>query len=132
MKHDGVRHFGRPRSVRIGTCEVQFLLQQVRNEGKVVRLAPKVLAVLEKLIENLGDPVSKNALLDHVWPEEDVTEDVVTNAIVQLRKAFGDSSRLPTYIQTVSRAGYALIARVDRGEACGHGVDGLHAGAPAC
>ncbi len=54
--------------------------------------------------------VTKEILLAQVWPMTAVTDDVLTGAISNLRKALGDDARNPRVIQTVPRVGYRLIA----------------------
>ena len=51
-------------------------------------------------------------LLERIWPGVVVGDDVLTQAIIKLRKALGDDSRLPRYIDTIPKRGYRLIAPV--------------------
>jgi DNA-binding winged helix-turn-helix (wHTH) protein len=100
------------RHVRIGTCRLDRSLNEVHDGDRCTRLMPKAAAVLEVLVHFAGQPVSKERLLLEVWRGEFPTEDVVTNAISQVRKAFGDGARDSRYIRTVPRVGYALVADV--------------------
>lgn len=100
------------RHVRIGACRLDRALNEVHDGERCTRLMPKAAAVLEVLVHFGGQPVSKERLLLEVWRGEFPTEDVVTNAISQLRKAFGDGARDSRYIRTVPRIGYALVAAV--------------------
>ncbi|HWN45138.1 MAG TPA: protein kinase, partial [Thermoanaerobaculia bacterium] len=58
--------------------------------------------------------VSKQRLMREVWGDAFVTDEVMTHAIWELRKAFGDEAKNPRYIQTLSRRGYRLLAQVSR------------------
>ncbi len=53
--------------------------------------------------------LSRRQLLDAVWPDVTVGEEVLTHAIAELRKALGDSKRQPRYIETVHKSGYRLL-----------------------
>ncbi len=77
-------------------------------------LPPRASEVLTVLLENAGRLVSKDDLLDAVWDEAYVTESSLTHFISLLRKALGDDTRDPRYIQTLHRRGYRFIADVER------------------
>lgn len=81
-------------------------------DGTPVQLEPKVLRLLVYLIENRNRLVRKQELLDKIWPDAMVTENALTRAIVLLRKALNEDSRVPRYIETVPTAGYRFIATV--------------------
>jgi len=64
------------------------------------------------LAERVGEVVSIDDLLNHVWPGVIVTPDSVYQAVASLRRQLGDDSKQPTYIATVPRLGYRLVATV--------------------
>jgi len=74
------------------------------------RLSPKAAKVLLSLVQEPGRVWSREALLDAAWPEQTVGEEVLTQVIAELRRAFGDDFRRPRYIETVHKAGYRLVA----------------------
>jgi DNA-binding winged helix-turn-helix (wHTH) protein len=78
----------------------------------VVHLPPKPFAVLACLVTQAGQLVTKDALLAAVWPDTVVSEDVLTVAMRQLRRALGDQTRPPQVIETVHGRGYRFIAPV--------------------
>src|SRR5688500_13739800 len=73
------------------------------------RISPKAAAVLEALAETPGQVWTRDALLERVWPNVTVTEEVLTHAIAELRRALGDDARQPTYLETVHKSGYRLL-----------------------
>jgi Tol biopolymer transport system component/DNA-binding winged helix-turn-helix (wHTH) protein len=77
-----------------------------------VSVEPKALRLLIYLIQNRNRLVPKQELLDKVWPDAIVTENVLTREIVLLRKAFKEDSRSPRYIETVPTVGYRFVAKV--------------------
>jgi len=84
------------------------------HNGVEVRLEPKVMAVLVCLAQHAGKVVSREMLESSVWAGMVVGYDAISASIIKLRKAFGDDSRRPRYIETVSKKGYRLIAPVRR------------------
>jgi DNA-binding winged helix-turn-helix (wHTH) protein len=99
-----------PTPFTIGEWLVQPQLNRLsRSGGDVVQLEPKMMDVLVCLARNPGDVVSREALIDAVWPEVFITESVLTRAIAGLRRALGDDARSPRFIETISKRGYRLI-----------------------
>ena len=97
-----------------------------------ILLPPRVVAVLESLLKRPGKIVPKEDLLASAWEGAFVGEDSLTQAISQLRQVLGDDPQRPTYIQTIPRRGYRLIAAVSeplRGEPEPVRTDGQRSGA---
>lgn len=82
------------------------------RDGRAVPLPPRALGVLNTLIATPGEVVTKQALMDAVWPDTFVTESSLLEAIGLLRDTLGDDRKHPTYIQTVHRRGYRFIGVV--------------------
>jgi TolB-like protein len=72
------------------------------------------MAVLSYLADRPGQVVSREALLSAVWPGVIVSDDALTQVVIKLRKALGDTPESPAYIQTISKGGYRLVAKVGR------------------
>jgi len=70
------------------------------------------MEVLVCLAQNAGAPVSKEKLLQAVWPHTFVTEDVLTRSISELRRVFEDDVREPQIIETIPKRGYRLLPQV--------------------
>ena len=79
---------------------------------EAVRLEPKALHVLKALHQRDGRTVRKDELLGEVWPDVAVSDEVLTTAIYQLRRALGDDRRQPKYIETVPRVGYRMVTGI--------------------
>jgi DNA-binding winged helix-turn-helix (wHTH) protein len=77
-----------------------------------VRLSPKAFDVLVALVRQRGRLIRKDELLAQVWPESFVEEGILTVHVSALRKALGDDTRPPAYIETVARTGYRFISAV--------------------
>jgi adenylate cyclase len=101
-------------SLTVGDWTVQPDLNQLSTQGRVVKLEPKAMAVLLHLANRPGQVVGREALLSQVWPGVVVGDDSLTQVVIKLRKALGDDPDRPTYIQTVTKRGYRLVAPVLR------------------
>jgi DNA-binding winged helix-turn-helix (wHTH) protein len=95
-----------------GSHYVEPSLNSIAGPTGSIRLEPKVMQVLVCLAAHAGDAVPKERLMQAVWPDTFVGEDVLTRAISELRRAFGDDAREPRFIQTIAKGGYRLIAGV--------------------
>src|SRR6266705_3427536 len=98
--------------LRVGNWTVEPALNQLSAAGKTLKLEPKAMAALIYLANLPGQVVSREALLSDVWPGVVVGDDSLTQVIIKLRKALGDDPDRPTYIQTVTKRGYRLVATV--------------------
>ena len=79
---------------------------------QAISLRPKTFAVLRFLIEHAGQLVTKEELLDAVWPDTSVSDVVPIVCVRELRQALGDQADAPHFIETVPRRGYRFIAPV--------------------
>lgn len=77
-----------------------------------IALRPKTFAVLRHLLERAGRLVTKDELLDAVWPGTSVSDGVPIVCVRELRQALGDRAEAPTFIETVPRRGYRFIGKI--------------------
>jgi DNA-binding winged helix-turn-helix (wHTH) protein len=100
--------------LRVGDCVVDIPRREIRasQSGVPRRITLKTLQVLLVLVSHRDQVVSREALLEWVWPDTMPTDDVLTQAITQLRKAFGDDRDAPRYLETIAKGGYRLVAPV--------------------
>ena len=96
----------------VGDWLVEPALNQLSRGGAVERLEPKAVEVLLALARHAGQVMSRDQLIAEVWNGLAVTDDALTQSIIKLRKALGDTTREPAYIQTIPKRGYRLIAKV--------------------
>lgn len=82
----------------------------VERRGETVRLERRIMHVLVCLSARPGDVVSRADLLDVVWGDVVVGEEVLTRAVSQLRRALG--RRGVTVIETIRGGGYRLVSPV--------------------
>jgi predicted ATPase len=72
--------------------------------------------VLAYLVAHAGQVVTKDALLQAIWPDMTVAEGVLKTYMGHIRHALGETARAPQYIVTVHRRGYRFMAPVTREE----------------
>ena len=99
---------------RLGDWLVEPSLNRISRGDSTIPLELKVMQVLVCLAENAGDLVSRQQLTDTVWATEFISDNTVTHAITELRNALGDDAKSPTFIETIHRRGYRLVAPVVR------------------
>src|ERR1700739_3714870 len=78
-----------------------------------VPIQQKALDILIVLVQREGEVVSKDELMEAVWPNSFVEESNLTQSIFVLRKALGEGSRENRYIATVPGRGYRFVARLE-------------------
>jgi len=100
--------------LRIGSWDVNPVAGHIARDTEVVRIEARTLRLLQYLAERAGQTVSIDDLLNHVWTGVVVTPDSVYQAVASLRRLLGDDPKRPTYIVTVPRLGYRLVATVSR------------------
>jgi len=84
------------------------------RDGKVTRLAQQPLKILVELVEHAGEVVTRDRLVQLLWPKGVVDYDNSLNAAVRkLRVALDDDSDTPRYIETLARIGYRFVAKLD-------------------
>lgn len=101
---------------KVGSSVVAPSLNEIRRNGSSIHLEPKVMQVLVHLARHSGEVVSKEELIQAIWPDAFVTDDVLKRCVSQLRKAFDDDPRDPKAIETISKGGYRLLLSVTQVE----------------
>ena len=100
------------RRLLVGEWLVEPALDQMSRAGEIIKLEPRTMRLLMRLADAQGQVVSSKQLLHEVWPGVIVGSASLYQAVSQLRKLLGDADETPSYVATVPRKGYRLIARV--------------------
>src|ERR1700757_2941554 len=95
---------------RFADYEFDELARELRAKGKAVELESKPLDILLQLLLHGGEVVTKEELLEAVWPDVMVVDGSLATAVSKLRKAMGDEEH--PAIVTVPRVGYRLAVPV--------------------
>jgi transcriptional activator of cad operon len=98
--------------LKIGEYLVDFISGELRCHDTVIQLDARLAKLLMVLARHAGRVLSIDELLEQAWEGVIVSPDSVYQAITALRKILGDDAKNPTYIATVPKRGYKLIAAV--------------------
>src|SRR5205814_1269879 len=101
-------------SMCFGPYELSLDSEELRKDGKRLKLSGQAIEVLVLLANNRGKLVTREELQQRLWPGATCGdfEHGLNAAVNRLRETLGDSATDPTYIETVPRRGYRFIARV--------------------
>ena len=95
--------------------------------GKPIALSPKAFEILVALIQSYGRLLTKEELMQQVWPDSFVEEANLTVNISALRRVLGEASGGQQYIETVPKQGYRFVATVTESRDNGIPVASVHA-----
>jgi len=98
--------------LRIGDWCVNPTSGQISRDGETARVEVRTMRLLLCLAEHAGEVVSIDELLNQVWTDVIVAPDSVYQAVASLRRLLGHDPKQPTYIATVPRLGYRMVATV--------------------
>lgn len=102
------------KSVFFGEFELSCAKRKLLRGGETVALNSKAFDLLLFLVENRGEILTKEQLLDKVWEGNMVEENNLTVQIAALRKVFGEKKDEHRFIATIPRTGYKFVAEVRR------------------
>jgi pimeloyl-ACP methyl ester carboxylesterase/DNA-binding winged helix-turn-helix (wHTH) protein len=95
---------------RFADVELDLSRREVRRSGEVCTLQPRPFAVLAYLVRHRDRVVSKQELLEQLWPDVTVTESSLQRAVSLARAAIADDGRC---LRTVPKVGYRFVADVE-------------------
>jgi DNA-binding winged helix-turn-helix (wHTH) protein len=103
--------------IRFGTFQLDTQAGQLLKNGRVVRLKPQPLRLLQLLISRPGELVTRDEIRDLLWGTDTFVdfEQGMNTAVRQIREALGDDAETPIFVETVPKRGYRFIAPVDAG-----------------
>ena len=84
----------------------------ILNQDNVLKVELRAMQVLLCLINHAGEPVSRDMLLDEVWSGGEVSDNAINRIIGLLLNQLGDNAKKPSFIKTLPKIGYILIAPV--------------------
>lgn len=92
--------------IRFGSFQIDPRTWLLTGDSREVDLSPRLVEILAFIVSRGGEIVTKEELLEKFWPEVNVSENTLTRAIADIRKAIGEDAASPRFLQTVSRRGY--------------------------
>jgi DNA-binding winged helix-turn-helix (wHTH) protein/TolB-like protein/Flp pilus assembly protein TadD len=99
-----------------GAYRIDSARRLLLRDGEVVPLTPKCFEILIALVENRGEVISKEDLMNRVWPDSFVEEGNLTYTISVLRKALGEHAGQHQYIVTAPGRGYQFVTPVSEAQ----------------
>ena len=96
---------------KFGNCYLNTTERRVIKNGKFLKLTPKTFDVLQLLVENFGEIVTKDEILGKVWNGSFVEEGNLAVQVSKLRRLFGERKN-EHFIETVQGSGYRFVSSV--------------------
>lgn len=98
--------------IRFGTFELNLNSRELRSEKRTIRLQDQAYRLLRLLLERWPEAVSRKEIKNELWPNNTfVDSDHGINTLIKtLRGILGDSPDQPSYIQTLPKLGYRMLA----------------------
>jgi DNA-binding winged helix-turn-helix (wHTH) protein len=109
---------------RFGPFQLDTEIPELRRDGEVVRIEPKVFDILAYLVEHRDRIVSKDELIEAVWDGRIVSDAAVTSRMNLVRQAVGDSGQDQATIRTIPKRGFRFVADVEPEEPAGMSAEG--------
>src|SRR6267142_3555202 len=100
------------RKLRFSPFELSIGERVLRRDGAVLPLGGRALDILIYLAGRPGEVISKQELIDHVWPDVTVEEGSIRVHVAAIRKALGDGQFGNRYIANVKGRGYSFVGNV--------------------
>ena len=100
------------RELHVGAWRVRPDLNRLRGSEGEIQLEPQTMRVLVALLHRPGEVLTRSRLHELAWDGAAVSDESLSRAIFDLRKALGDRASDPVYIETIRKVGYRLIAPV--------------------
>ena len=89
--------------IRFGSFQIEPRTWLLTRDSQPIDLSPRLVEILGHIVSRGGQIVTKDELLEKFWTDVNVTENTLTRAIADIRKAIGDDANAPKYLETASR-----------------------------
>ncbi|MFK7733617.1 MAG: winged helix-turn-helix domain-containing tetratricopeptide repeat protein [Pseudomonadales bacterium] len=107
-----IRKVGAEKRISVGSAIVDFSSLTIDGPAGHTSIEPKIMNLLQVLVDNAGSVVTRAELLEQVWGETYGGDESLSRGISLLRRAFGDTRGDQQYIETVPKRGYRLRAEI--------------------
>ncbi len=94
--------------VAFGDCVFDGDRRELTRHGSVVHAGPKLLRLLELLVDATPRALTKEEIHTSLWPGTFVSDATLTSLVAELRAAIGDDARKPKLVRTIHGYGYAF------------------------
>ena len=100
-----------------GDCTFDRERRELRRDGSPVHAGPKLLRLLELLVDARPRALTKDEIHTSLWPDTFISEGTLTSLVAELREAIGDEARAPRLVKTIHGYGYVFCGDVVAGDA---------------
>jgi DNA-binding winged helix-turn-helix (wHTH) protein len=98
--------------LQFGEFRLDARSRELCRRGAPVHISPKAFDLLAYLLAERPRALSKDELLEHIWPNTFISEATLTSVIAEIREVLVDRARQPRFVRTVHRFGYAFCGAV--------------------
>ena len=99
-------------ALQFGDCTFDRERRELRRSGAVVHAGPKLLRLLELLVDARPRALTKDEIHTLLWPDTFISEGTLTSLVAELREAIGDQARAPRLVKTIHGYGYLFCGEV--------------------
>lgn len=100
-------------SYRFGTYRIEPALREVWCDGKLIALPPHVFDCLAYLVQHHDRAVSRDELVSAVWGKDEISDTLLGQTILRIRRTLGDDAKDPHTLRTIARFGYRWVAPLE-------------------
>ncbi len=97
-----------------GDCLFDRGRRELTCRGSLVHASPKLLALLEALLDAAPRALTKAEVHQSVWPDTFVADATLTHLVAELRTALGEDARAPRLLRTIHGYGYAFVGEISK------------------
>jgi DNA-binding winged helix-turn-helix (wHTH) protein/uncharacterized DUF497 family protein len=103
------------RILRFDVFELDLAVDELRKNGRAIKLQGQPFCVLSILVQRAGEIVTREELREQLWPADTFVDfdHSLNNSILQIRSVLNDSVSSPKFIATVPRRGYRFLREVE-------------------
>ncbi|HEY1249719.1 MAG TPA: FHA domain-containing protein [Thermoanaerobaculia bacterium] len=94
--------------IRFGECTFDAVRREVRRGAEEIHLSPKGFELLRTLVDARPRALSKDELIERLWPGVFVSEASLAGLVTEIRRAIREDAREPRHLRTVHGFGYAF------------------------
>jgi len=102
-----------PVTYRFADIQIDPLARELRRNGELVALSPKVFDCLVYLIEHRDRAVGRDELIAAIWGKIDVTDTLLGQTLLKARRTVGDDGSGQHAIRTIPRFGYRWVGEIE-------------------
>ena len=101
------------RSYRFGDYRIEPALREVWCGERLIALPPQVFDCLAYLVQHHDRAVSRDELVSAVWGKDEVSDTLLGQTILRIRRTLGDDAKDPHTLRTIARFGYRWVAPLE-------------------